>query len=228
MASWAERIVELLTKSSGLTDREITDRLVGRGAAQQTVNQVCRRLESEGRLTRRSRHDGLLGNYVTSSQRSPSISAGGSIALGLATASNPRRLSASETRVKDSGGDGWLSEDEVKRHVKSWLESEGWRVSVAWGRAPGLDICADKDGQRWLMEAKGGGSLPAMRVNYFLSMLGELLQRMDDPGAKYSIVVPDLQQFRGLWTRLPSLAKSRLGLTVVFVGSNGEVVEYPK
>ena len=37
-----------------------------------------------------------------------------------------------------------------------------------------------------------------MRVNYLISMLGETLQRMDDPDAKYSIAIPDVQQFREL------------------------------
>jgi hypothetical protein len=45
-----------------------------------------------------------------------------------------------------------------------------------------------------------------MRVNYFLGALGEILQRMEDPTAKYSIALPDLQQFRNLWKKLPSLA----------------------
>jgi hypothetical protein len=38
---------------------------------------------------------------------------------------------------------------------------------------------------RWVIEAKGGGSLNPMRVNYFLAVLGELLQRMSDPCARH-------------------------------------------
>jgi hypothetical protein len=56
--------------------------------------------------------------------------------------------------------DAWLSEDEVKRHVGAWLHELGWKVTVAWGRSPGLDIRAERGGERWLIEAKGGGSLP--------------------------------------------------------------------
>ena len=63
-----------------------------------------------------------------------------------------------------------------------------------------------------------------MRVNYFLSMLGETLQRMDDPDASYSIAVPDLPQFRGLWARLPALAKSRTQISAIFAGERDEVV----
>ena len=44
-------------------------------------------------------------------------------------------------------------------------------------------------------------------VNYFLAVLGELLQKMDEQACRYSIALPDLPQFRGLWDRLPREAK---------------------
>lgn len=64
-----------------------------------------------------------------------------------------------------------------------------------------------------------------MNVNYFLTILGEILQRMEDPYAKYSIALPDIQQFRNLWDRLPLLAKVRTGITALFVDENGEATE---
>ena len=62
-----------------------------------------------------------------------------------------------------------------------------------------------------------------MRVNYFLHVLGEAPQRMDDPHAAYSIALPDLKQFRNLWGRLPQLAKQRTGITAIFVNEDGNV-----
>lgn len=64
-----------------------------------------------------------------------------------------------------------------------------------------------------------------MRVNYFLGILGETLQRMADEEAKYSIALPDVPQFRGLWSRLPELAKSRTTITALFVSPEGVVRE---
>jgi len=118
-----------------------------------------------------------------------------------------------------------LSEDEVKRALQLWLEESGWQVSVIWGKARGIDVIATKDGQRWVIEAKGCGSLDPMRVNYFLSILGELLQRMEDPDARYSIAFPDMKQFRRLWQRLPDLAKSRTMISALFVDGSGRVEE---
>jgi hypothetical protein len=64
-----------------------------------------------------------------------------------------------------------------------------------------------------------------MNVNYFLAVLSETLQRMDDPHAKYSIALPDVKQFRNLWNRLPLLAKKRTGITALFIDEQGNVSE---
>lgn len=118
-----------------------------------------------------------------------------------------------------------LQEDEAKERLRAFLESAGWRTTIALGKVPGIDIEAFREGQRWIIEVKGCGSLSAMRVNYFLGALGELLQRMSDPEAKYSVAFPDLAQFRRLWERLGTVAKERTGITCLFVRSNGEITE---
>ena len=63
-----------------------------------------------------------------------------------------------------------------------------------------------------------------MRHNYFLTVLGETLQRMDDSTAHYSIAMPDIGKFRDLWQRLPGLAKTRTRITALFVSRDGRVV----
>lgn len=116
-----------------------------------------------------------------------------------------------------------LSEDEIKQVLDHWLQGAGWDTAVAWGHTPGIDVEASKPGRRWVIEVKGPGSRQPMRVNYFLAILGETLQRMDDPSAQYSIALPDLPQYRGLWDRLPALAKSRTGISVLFVDTQGKI-----
>ena len=63
MTSLPDQILVLVQTSAGLTDREITDSLIARGAPQQHVNQTCHRLELQGRLSRRPCPDGKIGNY---------------------------------------------------------------------------------------------------------------------------------------------------------------------
>jgi hypothetical protein len=387
MATWKERILDLLSKSPGLTDREITDRLAGPQRHQATFNQACRQLEKERKLIRRGRDDGRIGNYLASAGTSIPLSRPTGTAVtgrvsrpsghAPSTAQTPtvpnrdrvgralellrgglypfvdrtmrahkgsswahefdkrprskpladcslhldtptllraidrhwgeifsdvldrvnralvnelitirnnwahdRLFTSIDTlRALDStkrlleavaakdkaeeidrayyevmrgivdedarspmqapaapigdtdltpetvDADGWLAEDDVKRYVEGWLNGLGWHVTVAWGKERGLDIKAEKGDERWLIEAKGSGSRPEMQVNYFLSVLGETLQRMDDPSAHYSIALPSMRQFRGLWSRLPALAKSRLGITALFVNQDGTIEE---
>jgi hypothetical protein len=119
--------------SPGLTDREITNRIVGVSAGQQAVNQAARNLETAGRLIRRQRPDGKVGNYP------------GSVTV------------VGDTKLQTSAGVAGPSEDDIKRAVEAWLVQRGWRVEVKWGRAQGIDIEATRGSERWIIEAKGCG-----------------------------------------------------------------------
>jgi hypothetical protein len=198
-----ERILTILNETPGLTDRELTDPIKGRSTHPSEINQACRSLEGAGRLTRQGRLDGRIGNYPN---------AGPSISI----------LDKRGPRIQPSTSDT-LSEDQVKFHLKQWLDADGWQTEIAWGKARGTDIVARRIGKIWLIEAKGCGSRPEMRVNYFVAMLGEVLQRMSVADARYSIALPDMVQFRRLWGRLPTLARQRTGITALFVTAEGAV-----
>lgn len=198
-------MLNLIVKKPGITDAQLRDAL---GKQHQAVNQACRALEAQGKVTRK-KGLGATGNFPAGMQ----VPAAGSPAIIAAPDEAPVAL--------DGLAEG--SEDLVKRHLKTWLEKEGWTVKVAWAKTRGVDIEATRSGKRWLIEVKGIGSLQPMRVNYFIGMLGETLQRMDDPSAAYSIALPDHPQYRGLWNRLPELAKKRTQITMLFVASDGSV-----
>ena len=118
-----------------------------------------------------------------------------------------------------------LSEDKAKDILKNWLTKEGWKSEIAFGNKKGADIVASKDSSTWIIEVKGTASRPPMFNNYFLSIIGEILQRMDTSAAKYSIAFPNNQKFKRLWNELPSEAKKRLGITMLIVHSDGEIEE---
>jgi hypothetical protein len=198
MTKLSDQILTILSEQAGASDRDLADKISGRGKPQQPVNQECRKLESKGVIKRAKKHDGILGNYPTGVQISSAMPI---------EAINP----ASQ------------SEDSIKHHISEWLKSSGWDVTVKWGKERGIDILAEKTHQRWIIEAKGIGSYQPMRVNFFLSALAELLQRMDDPKAQYSIALPDVQQYRRLWDRLPLLAKQRTSITAIFVDADGKI-----
>ena len=117
---------------------------------------------------------------------------------------------------------GRITEDAVKAAVRDHLEAQGYTVQVAWGGTRGIDIDARRGGERLVLEAKAEVTNPPQQVNYFLNALGELVQRMDDPEARYGLALPDHRQYRGLVGRLPAHARERLGLVVLFVRREGD------
>ncbi|MEK5419512.1 MarR family transcriptional regulator [Paenibacillus sp. FSL L8-0708] len=201
-----DKIMNLLIDKEGLTDREITNAILGVNEPQQAVNQVCRLMTSKGIIRRIIRRDGLIGNYI--------------IAKETVQKSSPLNQTK-QVEIRPS----IFKEDNLKQILKDFLHADGWETQIAWGRTPGIDINANRGTQRWIIEVKGLGSLNPMNVNYFLAVLAETLQRMDDPNAKYSIALPDVKQFRNLWDRLPLLAKQRTGITAIFIDELGRINE---
>ncbi len=124
-------------------------------------------------------------------------------------------------------GNDCLSEKKIKLALGSFLTSRGWNPQVAWGSARGIDVEAKRSTDRWIIEVKVLESSSSMIVNSFISVLGEILQRMNDQHCKYSIALPDSEPFRRLWERLPALAKDRTGITALFVNAAGTVKEIP-
>lgn len=223
MPTLRNRILDFLADAanSGSTDREITNELLGREQPQQPVNGAARQLEREGLLARRQRPDRKIGNYLT-----------GDDAIGFSRVPVAPRIKDdsdecyNQARINKALESVHLQEDQVKGFLKTWLEQNGWSTRIAWGRKPGSDIEAVRDQDtRWIIEVKGIGSRPQMRVNYFLHSLGEILQRMTEEGTKYSIAFPAHQQFINLWNRLPRRAKQRLNLSALFVRGDGSVYE---
>jgi hypothetical protein len=119
-----------------------------------------------------------------------------------------------------------MTEDSVKRAVAKWLKQKRWKVTdIAMGHKRGVDVRAKRGVIHWSIEAKGCGAHSTARTNYFVSVLGELLQNMSKRNTKYSLAFPDIPQFKRLWGRLPALAKRRLRLTALFVSRRRKVVE---
>ncbi|WP_339179334.1 helix-turn-helix domain-containing protein [Paenibacillus sp. FSL R5-0701] len=199
-----DKIISYLKDKDGLTDREITNAILGVNEPQQAVNQICRALVSKGIIRRVNRRDGLIGNYI--------------VVQGVHI-QPPSFVQVKHTTEASAV----FKEDHLKQILKDYLHADGWETQIAWGRTPGIDINAIRGTERWILEVKGLGSLSAMNVNYFLGVLAETLQRMDDPNAKYSIALPDVKQFRNLWNRLPLLAKKRTGITAIFIDGQGKV-----
>lgn len=201
------QVLSYIANFPGATDTEMEkyfDKL------HQTINQTCRALEKEGLLIRRKNpaKGNLIGNYPAS-QFFPDTSKENPVLSKNFSLTSTQELS--------------LQEEDIKHILADYLEENGWSARVAWGHSHGIDIDAHRENKRWIIEVKGPGSRQPMRVNYFVSILGEMLQRMNDPNARYTIAFPDIPQYRGLWDRLPQLAKDRTGIDMLLVHTDGTI-----
>ncbi|MGH7878727.1 MAG: MarR family transcriptional regulator, partial [Candidatus Binataceae bacterium] len=89
-----------------------------------------------------------------------------------------------------------------------------------------VDVEAERDSERWLIEAKGWQAAnSANQQGAFNVALGQCLRRMNRPDVKYSVAFSDIPVYRGLWERLPKLARERTTITCLFVTKAGNVEE---
>jgi hypothetical protein len=181
----------MLQAEEGLDDDQLAVRL---GVVRQQINQVARQLAAEGHIRRATGRTGKIVNTLSDT-----------------------RLPALPSEVPAAPSSTLLTEDEVKLAMHTYLEAQGYSVTVMWGRARGVDIDAIAPNARVLIEAKGDAPTPQMQGNYFLGALGELVQRMADPDAQYGLALPDNRRYRGLAERLPDLVVRRLRLRFYFV-----------
>ncbi len=202
MPTTKERILDFLERNPGSTDSEIYKGL--HLCCHQRANGAARELEQEGRV-RRVKEGGYIRNYLPGQER-----IGGS------------KDRATGIRKPDQA----LGEDRVIEILREWLRRQGWILPTRADNRRGADIIAKKGGRKWVIEAKGAGSRSQARVNYFLIALGQILQRMsDEQQVSYSVAFPDIRQYRSLWERLPGEAKSRIGVSALFVSKGGIVDE---
>ena len=200
MSDLEQNIIGMLEKNPGLSDKELADIILGYGQPPKYINENCRRLVAKGIISRKKRDDGIIGNWLKITNIGPDIDD----SLSLAEA---------------------ISDKKIKQVLDGYLKSLGWEPRIAWGFTHGIDIEAINNKRRWIIEVKGGETPNLLPASMFVSVIGEVIQRMDDPHCKYSVALPDITQFRRLWGRLPALAKERTEITALLIGKDGKVEE---
>jgi hypothetical protein len=117
----------------------------------------------------------------------------------------------------------YLTENKIKALLKRDLISQGWQAEITQRKNNSLDIEASRGKERWIIVVSDSETPDFL--NSFVSVLGEILQRMDDPRNKYSVAFPDMKPFRRLWERLPVLVKNKTEITALFIDQTGTVDE---
>lgn len=126
--------------------------------------------------------------------------------------------------------DGFLPERNIKHILYSYLKLNGWNYELIEPINREAYIVANRHAERWAIGIKGSESFnksfsTKSIIDSFNSILGAVLQMMDDQNSKYSVALSDTKPFRVLWDKLPVLVKDRTGITALFVNQCGLVEE---
>jgi hypothetical protein len=90
------------------------------------------------------------------------------------------------------------------------------RVEAGWADL----ACVDENGLRWVIEAKGETSDTGLD---FRTGLGQLLQGMQGPEARYALAMPDTLKFARQRERVSGRVRTALGLNWILVDEHGAV-----
>lgn len=107
--------------------------------------------------------------------------------------------------------------NELPSLIKEWLEEKGWDI-IEHARY----IEAHKDMQKWyidIYQATRGRKMPLP------NKLTEILKRMEDRDAYYSVALVDSPIYRKQWNEIPLAAKERLQVSVILADRLGHVLE---
>src|SRR6266436_9574337 len=123
MGSLSDKILSVISKQPGITDRWLAEALFGPGTPQQRVNGECRSLVDRGLLNRTRRPDGLIGNFVKPAIGIPTVEV-----AEVAQRGPPQQLPKPSSQQ-------FMSEDELKKLLEHWLIGQGWTVEIAWAES---------------------------------------------------------------------------------------------
>jgi len=122
-----------------------------------------------------------------------------------------------------------MKEETVKAAVATFLRTQGYTVAVGKERERGPDMRATREALNLIVESKGEGSRPEMFNNYFLSAIGEIIQRRSMQAAEYGIALPAHSKFVRLVGDLDDLlVRSQLRLNFYLVQKDGSQVGFLK
>lgn len=207
-------LVYLRDFPDGLDDDEISDALNIK--PRQTVNQACRRLESDGKLTRAKLHGPKLRNYLNSKwEPQPDM----------------------QVAPSHPGEAPWHCEANVQRVIVDWLPTKGWIVrsfADAATKERGVNIIAAKpDGSVLYITAKGFPEKTATKRTHPSTQAGhwfkdgfhDLLEWLgESQETTLAFSLPDYPRYRKLAERVQWL-KPIIGYTFYWVREDGTVIE---
>jgi hypothetical protein len=218
----------LHTATVPLDDDELGRRT---GRERHYVNALCRRLAADGLIRRYIGRDNKYVNQLIT--QGPFANAAPDDPVHQPVPSSASTVVAERP---------WCWEGNVQAVVVAHLQAEGWVVVSTADTASqqrGVDIVAERNGQRLLIEVKGWPgttyargpkagqdkpTAPTLQARHWFAgaVLSAMALRDKEPGARVAIALPDYPRYRALVGAVRD-SLNRLGVELIFVTEQGVV-----
>ncbi|MEG0264538.1 MAG: AT hook domain-containing protein [Erysipelotrichaceae bacterium] len=107
--------------------------------------------------------------------------------------------------------------EDLSKLVKAWLGEHGWAYEESKDY-----IEAFHDDKKWVINVQG---IKRGRKQTLPVKLSEVMKRIDDENAHYSIAFNDSLTYRRQWNEIPSRVKERLNMSVILADKKGNITE---
>ncbi len=129
---------------------------------------------------------------------------------GRPAKSEEEKLAARKAKMK-------RNTEDLCNLIKSWLSEHGWEY------IENKDYIEAHNGKnRWLINVQG---IKRGRKQTLPVKLSEVIKKMDDSSAHYSIAFNDSISYRRQWNEIPSSVKEKLNMSVILADKKGNIIE---
>jgi len=239
-----KKIIDFLfveeNKSNGYCDDCLSHKL--KIKPRQQVNQICRRLKEEGKISRIKARCILCGK-----EKKLNFSAGKIEELlekSQRETSNKFQKIEGTNSKKWNYEDEWFEETNVSINIRDYLSEKGHKI-IKFNidkRQKGHDIITIKEGVKTIIEVKGypsdkyvrgknkGEKKPTpsnLQAKHWFSegLLSLLLAKCDDWDITIALGLPKFRKYEELIKKIEPL-KEKIGLKCYFVSGTGDVEEF--
>jgi len=152
--NYRKRLLDYIECNPGLSDRQLADFLEESDSRQQRVNAETRHLASQGKIVRRKRSDGILGNF-------PAPAAVSNPTYNVEAKSGPPSVKASTHQASDAHA----AVPECPQDLPSNIEKSVRRLGQLWRVSPACPRFEQSIVEAWdklLLQWRNDNSLPLL------------------------------------------------------------------
>ena len=104
----------------------------------------------------------------------------------------------------------------IQEAIENYFSSEGFMIE----KDGQIDLVAEKNDEKWIVEAKGMTSQITVDFN---TCLGQLVKSMESSAWNYAIAIPCEDKYKVQCMKLPDYSRKNNNLYIIIVNENAQI-----